>query len=278
EGLVTAFESVRSDESSVRALDWLDARINSGGGSLLGFLYSRALWDIGSAQNVNDPDKDLRFRAGLMVLYTLQLIIIDGTKCADQSAPGHRLDQLMAGYGPVLQYLKTKNAKFKAKVIDAIALEKRTAALRKDDDWLCQGGLEEMMAGIEAGRTKQVPTPPDQIGTTVVVEPPPDYVPKFVAPEKYKPLQEKARSEIRSGLLKMLQYTPCYPTSGRSICCPRCSRKRNSYEQLSLALMPGSGETGFPTSHFRKTQSKCHRRPAQVLATFGSFSLEPRYF
>jgi hypothetical protein len=38
EGLVTAFESVRSDESSVRALDWLDARINSGGGSLLGFL------------------------------------------------------------------------------------------------------------------------------------------------------------------------------------------------------------------------------------------------
>jgi len=205
EGLVTAFESVRSDESSVRALDWLDARINSGGGSLLGFLYSRALWDIGSAQNVNDPDKDLRFRAGLMVLYTLQLIIIDGTKCADQSAPGHRLDQLMAGYSTVLQYLKTKNAKFKAKVIDAIALEKRTAALRKDDDWLCQGGLEEMMAGIEAGRTKQVPTPPDQIGTTVVVEPPPDYVPKFVAPEKYKPLQEKARSEIRSGLLKMLQ-------------------------------------------------------------------------
>jgi hypothetical protein len=64
EGLVAAFESVRSDESSVRALDWLDARINSGGGSLLGFLYSRALWDIGSAQNVNDPDKDLRFRAG----------------------------------------------------------------------------------------------------------------------------------------------------------------------------------------------------------------------
>jgi len=205
EGLVTAFESVRSDESSVRALDWLDARINAGGGSLLGFLYSRALWDIGSAQNVNDPDKDLRFRAGLMVLYTLQLIIIDGTKCADQSAPGHRLDQLMAGYGPVLQYLKTKNAKFKAKVIDAIALEKRTAPLRKDDDWLCRGGLEEMTAGIEAGRTKQVPTPPDQLGTTVVVDPPPDYAPKFVAPEKYKPIQEKARSEIRSGLLKMLQ-------------------------------------------------------------------------
>jgi hypothetical protein len=206
DGLVTAFEGVRSDESLVRALDWLDARINSGGGSLLGFLYTRFLWDLRSPQNVNDPDKDPRLRAGLMVLYTLQLIIIDGTKCADQSAPGHRIDQLLADYGPVIQYLKTKRAKLKAKVIDAaIALEKRTAPLRKDDDLLCRGGLEEMMAGIEAGRTNQVPTPPDQIGKTIVVDPPPDYAPKFVAPETYKPMQAKARSEIRSDLLKMLQ-------------------------------------------------------------------------
>ncbi len=65
--------------------------------------------------------------------------------------------------------------------------------------------FEEMMAGIEAGRTKQVPTPPDQIGKTIVVDPPPDYAPKFVAPETYKPMQAKARSEIRSDLLKMLQ-------------------------------------------------------------------------
>ena len=68
---------------------------------------------------------------------------------------------------------KRRTLNSRQKVIDAIALEQRTAALRKDDEWLCQDGLEEMMAGIEAGRTKQVPTPPDQIGTTVVVEPPP---------------------------------------------------------------------------------------------------------
>jgi hypothetical protein len=205
-GLVRAFEGAKSDGSLVRALDWLDARINSGGGFLLAFLNSRFLWDIDSVPNVNNPDKDPRFRAGLMVLYTLQLIIIDGTKCADQSAPGHRIDQLLEDYGPVIAYLKTKPAKFKAKVIDAaIALEKRTAPLRKDDDLLCRGGLEEMMAGIEAGRTKQVPTPPDQIGKTIVVDPPPDYAPKFVAPETYKPMQAKARSEIRSDLLKMLQ-------------------------------------------------------------------------
>jgi hypothetical protein len=107
-GLVRAF-----DGSLVRALDWLDARINSGGGFLLAFLNSRFLWDIDSVPNVNNPDKDPRFRAGLMVLYTLQLIIIDGTKCADQSAPGHRIDQLLEDYGPVIAYLKTKPAKFK---------------------------------------------------------------------------------------------------------------------------------------------------------------------
>ena len=65
--------------------------------------------------------------------------------------------------------------------------------------------LALVAAGIEAGRTKQLPTPPDQIGTTVVVDPPPDYTPKFVAAETYKPMQKKARSEIRSDLLKMLQ-------------------------------------------------------------------------
>jgi hypothetical protein len=206
DGLVTAFEGVKSDESLVRALDWLDARINSGGGFLLAFLNSRFLWDIDSVPNVNNPDKDPRFRAGLMVLYTLQLIIIDGTKCADQSAPGHRIDQLLEDYGPVIAYLKTKPAKFKAKVIDAaITLEKRTASLRKDDDVLCRGGLEEMMAGIEAGATKEAPTPPGQVGKTIVADPPAGYAPKFVAPETYKPMQEKARSEIRSDLLKMLQ-------------------------------------------------------------------------
>jgi hypothetical protein len=88
DGLVTAFEGVRSDETSVRALDWLDARINSGGGSLLGFLYTRLLWDLPSPQNVNDPDKDPRVRAGLMVLYTLQLIIIDGTSARIKVRPG----------------------------------------------------------------------------------------------------------------------------------------------------------------------------------------------
>ena len=79
--------------------------------------------------------------------------------------PALTRDQLLADYGPVIAYLKTKPAKFKTKVIDAaIALEKRTASLRKDDDVLCRGGLEEMMAGIEAGETKEAPTPPGEIG------------------------------------------------------------------------------------------------------------------
>ena len=120
--------------------------------------------------------------------------------------PALTRDQLLADYGPVIAYLKTKPAKFKTKVIDAaIALEKRTASLRKDDDVLCRGGLEEMMAGIEAGETKEASTPPGEIGKTIVVNPPPDYAPKFVAPETYEPMQEKARSEIRSDLLRMLR-------------------------------------------------------------------------
>jgi hypothetical protein len=204
--LGTALSHAKSSESVVRMMDWLQSRINAGGGSLLGFIYAKNLWDIGEAQKVTDRDKDLRITSGLITLYTYELIAIDGAKCADHSAPSHRVDQLLMNNAPALAYLKAQPEEFKVKIVDlAIAMEKGTAPLRKLDDLLCRSGLEEMQAGIAAGKTREVPTPPGQVGKTVEVQPPADFAPRLLTPQSYLPDQEKARANMKAILLKLIQ-------------------------------------------------------------------------
>lgn len=205
-GLGAALMPATRDEALTRAMAWLHRRIDSGGGSFLGFVYARDLWGLGSALNGNDPMKDMRVTAGLIVLYTFELIRIDGAKCEDRSAPGHRVDLLLINYQPTLAYVKAKPADLKASIVGlAIAMEKHTAPLRKDDNWLCRGGLAEMRAGIETGTTKEVPTPPGYYGETRAIEAPPNWTPKFLAPETYKPVQDQLRSEMKSSLLKLVE-------------------------------------------------------------------------
>ena len=204
--LGTALSRAKSPESVGRKLDWLQSKLDVGGGSLLGFIYARDLWDIGEAQKVKDPNQDLRLTAGLIALYTYELIAIDGAKCADHSAPGHRVDQLVMNNAPALSYLKAQSQELKAKIVDlAIAMEKKTAPLRKLDDLLCRSGLEEMQAGLAAGKTREVPTPPGQVGKTVEVDPPADFAPRLLTPQSYLPDQERARANMKATLLKLMQ-------------------------------------------------------------------------
>jgi hypothetical protein len=204
--LASDLSRAKSPESVARKLDWLQSRLEVGGGSLLGFIYAKDLWDIGDAQKVDDPNKDLRLTAGLITLYTYELIAIDGAKCADHSAPSHRVDQLLMNNAPALAYLKARPQEFKDKVVDlAIAMEKKTAPLRKLDDLLCRSGLEEMQAGITAGKTREVPTPPGQVGKTVEVEAPADFAPRLLTPQSYLPDQERARANMKATLLKLIQ-------------------------------------------------------------------------
>lgn len=205
--LGAALNASRSPQWGIHRMDWLHSRINAGGGSLLDFLYIRDLWDVGSAMNVADPNKDLRLTAGMIWLYTYEVVAIDGAMCEDRSAPAHRVDQLitMSPDNAVLAYLKAEPAELKTKIVDiAIALEKRTAPLRKNDDLLCRDGMEEMQAGIAAGTTHEVQTPPGGYGKTVAVETPPGYTPKILPPETYTLQQQQARATMRAGLLKLI--------------------------------------------------------------------------
>jgi hypothetical protein len=204
--LSTALSQATSGEPFTRKLEWLRSRIPDGGPSLLGFSAVRDTWRVGVNAKDPDPDKDSRIVAGMLTLYTYELILIDGAKCEDQTAPAHRVEQLLQFGGPALAYLKAQSHEIVAHIVDsAIALEKKTAPLRKEDDLLCRGGMEQMKVGLERGKQHEVTTPSGHIGKTTAVEAPPDWAPTFLPAEKYKPVQDKARADMKSALLQLVQ-------------------------------------------------------------------------
>jgi hypothetical protein len=186
-------------------LNWLHAKVDSGAGLMVALAYMRDLWMVGNALKTNDRAKDLRMSSGLIGLYAFELIVIDGAKCEDRTAPDHRVDQLFMFNSATFAFLKSQPAEWKTKIVDiALALEKRTAPLRGDDDLICRDGLEQMKAGLERGTQHEVPSAAGQVGKTIAVEAPPDWVPKFVPPETYVPMQNADRAAMRETLLKLV--------------------------------------------------------------------------
>jgi hypothetical protein len=205
-GLVAAFARPRDAESLTRALKWLHKKVDTGAGFMVALLYARNLWIAGNAVNIDDPIHDMRITAGLILLYAYELIMIDGAKCEDQSAPGNRASQLFRFNSATFAFLKKERGDLKPKTVDiAIALEKKTAPSRKDDDLICRGGLEQMKAGLERGAQKEVPNTSGHYRKTVEVTPPADWAPKFVSPDIYVPIQDKARTQMREHLLKLIE-------------------------------------------------------------------------
>jgi hypothetical protein len=205
-GLAAALSQTTQAAQVLQRMDWMQAKLNAGGGAMLGFFYARDLWSAGSALKEPDPMKDARVTAGMITLYTLVLIAIDGALCEDRSTPSHRTDQLLAQQREALAFLKAQSPELKARIVDvALALERQTAPLRKDDDFLCRDGLDQMLAGLTAGSQREVPTPPGQVGKTIEVAAPPGYQPKFLPAEKAAPIQAQARAELRANLLKLIE-------------------------------------------------------------------------
>lgn len=204
--LSAALRSPRDAASAARVLNWLHAKLDSGAGFLVALAYMHDLWGAGSALNVQDPGKDLRVSAGLIALYTYELIVIDGAKCEDRTAPDNRVNQLFGLNRAVFSFFKSLPTELKTRIVDvALALEKKTAPLREDDDLICRDGLEQMKAGLEKGTQKEIPNTSGHYGKTVAVTPPADWVPKFVPASTYIPMQSKAREAMRERLLKLAE-------------------------------------------------------------------------
>jgi hypothetical protein len=204
-GLADALSRPITSDEFARKLNWLRTRMDNGGGFLLALLYTRDLWFAGNSAKINDPAKDPRITAALVLLYAYEIIVIDGAKCEDRSAPENRINQLLSGQAATLGFLRQQQADLKSKMLDiAIALERKTAPLRREDDLICRDGMDQMRAGLERGTQQQMPNAPGVVGKRIAVTPPADWTPKFVSPDVYRPMQDKARADMRGNLLRLV--------------------------------------------------------------------------
>jgi hypothetical protein len=63
-----------------------------------------------------------------------------------------------------------------------------------------------MSAALASGaKPEEVRTPQGQLGRSFEVPSLPDYVPKFLASEKYGPVQQQARASMRTRLMEMVK-------------------------------------------------------------------------
>ena len=195
----------RPDRDEEKSLEWMDAKLQSGGWYLISVLYARDLWSIGNKAKVDDPQKDLRLTAGIVTLYTAAIILIDGLKCEDETAPGHRIEQLVFPRAATLSFMKQQPEANKQKAIElAVALEAKTAAARGSDDLVCRDGMAQMRAGLERGTQHAVPTEPGHVGKSVAVEAPPDWRPTILPEADYIPKQEATRAKLKAMLAEFV--------------------------------------------------------------------------
>jgi hypothetical protein len=205
-GLGAALAPLGPPSEFARKLNWLKTRMENGGGLLLPTIYARDRWAIGDNLKVTDPNTDMRVSAALISFYAYEITVIDGAKCEDQSAPSNRVSQLLRNRAATFAFLKQQPPDLKMKVADvAIALERKTAPLRTEDDLICRDGLAQMKASLEKGTQQEVPNTTGHYGKTIAVTPPPDWTPKFVPPSVYRPMQEKARANMHESLLNLVR-------------------------------------------------------------------------
>ena len=214
--LQASLAGVRDASAIGLDLNWERARLYDGQGLLLALAYAHDLWRLGVATPGQAGD-ELKQTAAAFTLYGVELIILDGPSCADESAPGHHLDQIAFGFAPILRYAGGLPPADRARIVQvAVAVEQGTASVRGPDDVLCGGGMAEIKAGLAAQGNKpmpQVPNAPGTFGKTYVVPTAPGYKTEFRDPSVWEPKQAEARAQMSANLIQLLDKAAPSPTS-----------------------------------------------------------------
>lgn len=210
DGSILTVLRAQSDAGQVyQDLNWERARIYDGAGLAVSLAYMEDLWRVAphlptnsTRANGDTPDQ-IKQTAVAFALYNLALIRLDGARCADSTAPAHRLDQLAQTTGPIIAYGRTLSAAERGRVVTvAVNVERASAPARKDDPLLCRGGLAEIQSGLAANGDKSLPRSkePGYVGSVARVPDAPGYKPAFVPPDVWVSKQQRIRLPLRAEL------------------------------------------------------------------------------
>jgi hypothetical protein len=176
------------------AMDWGRDRMLRGSSVAVPLIQSTLLWSVGSTR----PDlASLKETSGFVLMYAVLVASADGLKCADVSAQGHGIESIIFQYGARLREVAAFPEDTKNKMIDqAVAVEAKTAPLRKDDSYLCRFGMAEYAAAIKRQEDEKAGRPIDQKA----------YQPAFLQRDQWEPKQTEARKGFRNLLVTI--FTP----------------------------------------------------------------------
>jgi hypothetical protein len=205
--LQTALSKEAKNPGSLgRLLNWERDQFLTGAGTFIAIQYSQLLWHMAAVlEKTNVAAGGMRDTSAMLTFYTFQLIWLDGTKCADPSAPGKRQRQFLSVIGPVLKHVSALGQEQKEKTVDtSILAEQKLSSARQNDAFLCRDGLQELAKGIEAMESNALRDKAGSGSRQIVVPSDPAYQPKFLDRTIWLPKQASIRKEMRSTLLKLV--------------------------------------------------------------------------
>jgi len=206
--------AIKSGDELVLFMNWEQARAFEGRGFYLGYIYMSDLWGMASSLPDTTTDQadeivQLKRSAVLVGLFSYELVVLDGTKCSDPTAVGHRMDQLMTN--PGWSYVDQIPEDLRRKMIEGVVrLEAYSGAKRAPDSILCTGGMAQMSASLAAqaaGKAAQeVPNAPGTVGKTYAVPPAP-VANIYVDQGVWQPKQDKLRAAMPGQLASLMKLT-----------------------------------------------------------------------
>lgn len=197
------------------SLDWAQGNMLMGASVVVPLIYAESLWSIGSNAPAGSEYVNLKETSAFVTLYSLAVIITDGPKCADRTAPDGHFTKLISHLKAVILYLKQLPDDKKNQIVGmALNYEAKLAPIRSNDNYLCRFGLEEIGEGLKGKKMEELPQRPPQgneVGTQVGVPSPPGYEPKYLAEAEWKPKQEESRKKLPAILANIVQTLPTKP-------------------------------------------------------------------
>jgi len=207
--------AIKSGDELVLFMNWEQVRSFGGDGFYVSYIYMSDLWGMASSLPTGTTEQmdeivQLKRSAVLVGLFSYELVVLDGAKCSDPTAAGHRMDQLMTN--PAWSYVDQIPEDLRRKMIEGVVrLETYSAAKRANDSVLCTGGMTQMIASLAAqaaaGKQPQpVPNAPGMIGKTYAVPPAP-VANIYVDQSVWQPKQDKLRAAMPGQLASLMKLS-----------------------------------------------------------------------
>ncbi len=177
------------------ALDWTRTGTLGGRSIIVPLIYASLLWELG----VNYPQfADFKTSSGIIALYALLVAHADGFKCADPTAPSHRIDVIATQYRAQFRTIAALPEEKRREVINAaINMERTTAEMRTNDKYLCRFGMQETLEILQKHQGEPLEeTTPKSAFAGFEIELPRDagYEPSFLLREQWENKQTALRA------------------------------------------------------------------------------------